>query len=59
MLGRVAGVLLGGMLFAAGAYMLLLQLTSSEPLRGFIVGMGSALLLAAAYAFWNGLRPRR
>jgi hypothetical protein len=59
MLGRVGNVLIGGILFAAGAYTLLLQFTSAEPMRGFILAMGGALLIIGGAALIAGLRPRR
>jgi hypothetical protein len=59
MLGRIASAILGGVLVAAGAYMLFLQLTGSETMRGFILGMGGAALLLGAYGLWSGLRLYR
>ncbi len=58
-LGRVVGVIFGGVLFAAGAYTLYLQFTDPEGTRSFILAMGGVLLIVGAGIGITGLRPRR
>jgi hypothetical protein len=50
MLGRVVGVILGGIVFAAGAYMLLVQFADPQGAQSFAIGMGIALLIGGAVA---------
>ncbi len=59
MLGRVVGVILGSIAFAAGAYMLFLQFADTHGGQNFAIGMGIALLIGGAAAVITSLRPRR
>ncbi len=59
MLGRIANVILGCVLLAAGGYMLTLHLANGEALRSFILLMGGAMIVGGYVCLSSGLRPRR
>ena len=59
MLQRAAQVIFGGILFAAGAYVLSLHRASEEPMRSYLVLMAGALLFGGTATIMDGLfRPR-
>ncbi len=59
MLRRAAQVILGGILFAAGAYVLSLHRSSEEPMRSYLALMAGALLFGGTATIMGGLfRPR-
>ena len=59
MLRRAAQVIFGGILFAAGAYVLSLHRSSEEPVRSYLVLMAGALLFGGTATIMDGLfRPR-
>jgi hypothetical protein len=53
------GGILGGIAFAAGAYMLFLQFADPRGAQNFAIGMKIALLIGGAVAVITSLRPRR
>lgn len=59
MLSRIVGVLLGSVLFASGASMLVVQFSASRGAQTFGTGMGIAVLIGGAAAVIACLRPRR
>jgi hypothetical protein len=58
-LSQVVGGILGGIAFAAGAYMLFLQFADPRGAQNFAIGMKIALLIGGAVAVITSLRPRR
>jgi hypothetical protein len=58
-LGRIVGVIFGGIAFAAGAYMLFLQFADTNGGQNFAIGMGIALLIGGGATLIVNLRPRR
>ena len=59
MLRRATQVILGGILFASGAYVLSLHRLSEEPMRSYLVLMAGALLFGGTATIMDGLfRPR-
>ena len=59
MIRRAANVIFGAVLFVAGAYVLSLHRTSTEPMRSSIVLLGGGLLCGGTVGIMDGLfRPR-
>ncbi len=59
MLTRVAGVITGGIAFAAGVRIMVIQFTDPRGVQSFAVGMGIALLIGGTAAVIMSLRQRR